>query len=200
MVQQAQNIAEKGAKCVIAVGSNQAFEYIQPFELVDTTLAHVQKLGGGESLRITQCSRWYRSPAFPAGSGPDYVNGVVSAVTTLSPSDLLAELHRIEHDFGRARKTRWGARTLDLDLIDYAGRILPDLRSYQVWADALPETQRSEAPQELILPHPRLQDRGFVLVPLRDVLPDWCHPVTGQDIDRLIAELPDEALAGLRVL
>jgi 2-amino-4-hydroxy-6-hydroxymethyldihydropteridine diphosphokinase len=182
------------------VGSNQPFEDIQPFELVEQTLAHVGKLGGGKLLRITGTSRWYRSPAFPAGSGPDYVNGVISVVTELSPEALLEGLHSIETELGRQRNTRWGARTLDLDLIDFAGRIVPDLDHYRIWAEASPRKQQTEAPDRLILPHPRMQDRAFVLVPLRDVAPDWHHPVSGLSVDALIAALPPEDVAVLRIL
>lgn len=200
MIQQATNITEISQKCFIAEGSNQAFEDIQPFKLVDQTLAHIQKLGGGNFVRITGVSRWYRSPAFPSGSGPDYINGVIAAETRLPARDLLDGLHSIEQRFGRARTNRWAARTLDLDLIDYAGRVHPDLDGYRNWADATPQKQQSEAPDGLILPHPRLQDRGFVLLPLRDVSPAWCHPVSGATVDQLIDNLPDAALAGLEVV
>jgi 2-amino-4-hydroxy-6-hydroxymethyldihydropteridine diphosphokinase len=86
----------------------------------------------------------------------------VAAVSTgLDAAALLALLHRVETRFGRTRRARNEPRTLDLDLLDYDGLV------------------RSEAP---ILPHPRLAERAFVLLPLRDVAPAWRHPVSGRTL------------------
>ncbi len=84
----------------------------------------------------------------------------------------MALLHRTETSFGRQRAKKNAPRTLDLDLIDYDGRV-------------------EEGPP--VLPHPRLADRAFVLVPLADIAPDWRHPKSGQSIAELIAVLPPEA-------
>jgi 2-amino-4-hydroxy-6-hydroxymethyldihydropteridine diphosphokinase len=91
--------------------------------------------------------------------------------TALDPTALMAALHRIEDRFGRARRVRNAARTLDIDLIDYDGRVMNG---------------------PLILPHPRLTERAFVLLPLADVAPDWRHPVTGRSVAELIASLPPQ--------
>lgn len=89
---------------------------------------------------------------------PDYVNAVATARTSLAPAGLLAELHRIEADFGRVREVRWGARTLDLDLIQYG--------------DPRTDTDvRSDDPA-LLLPHPRAHERAFVLRPWVELDPD----------------------------
>ena len=82
----------------------------------------------------------------------------------------LAALHRIEARFGRARGIRNEARVLDLDLLDFDG-------------------QSNQNPS-LMLPHPRMHQRAFVLFPLRELCPNWCHPVSGNSIDNLIAQLP----------
>ena len=87
----------------------------------------------------------------------------------MQPAQLLAALHDVEVKFGRVRKVRNAPRTLDLDLIDYDGRI-------------------QEGPPQL--PHPRIAGRPFVLVPLRDVAPDWRHPHSGRTVSELIAALP----------
>ncbi len=128
----------------------------------------------GIGCRIVARSGWWRSPAWPAplpgeSAQPDYLNGVVALHTDLAPDDLLAALHGIEADFGRHRVGRWDARPLDLDLIDYGGRVQP------------------EGAGRAILPHPRMQGRLFVLLPLRELAPDWRHPVSGAPLDVLIA-------------
>ncbi len=145
-------------------------------------------------------SKWYRTPAFPAGAGPDFVNAVVLAETDQPPESALKKLHKIEAEMGRVRKLRWGARVCDLDLLDYSGKILPELSIFRKWADLPAEAQAENAPDQLILPHPRIQDRAFVLVPLRDVAPDWLHPVTGLSVDQMIAALPPEDIEQIQVI
>lgn len=101
-------------------------------------------------------SRLYRSLAIGPGTQPDYANAVAVLTTRLSAADLLAALHALEARAGRTRTVRWGARTLDLDLLLY-------------------ERQASHEPA-LLLPHPRLAERDFVLQPLCDIAPDWRLP------------------------
>jgi 2-amino-4-hydroxy-6-hydroxymethyldihydropteridine diphosphokinase len=134
----------------------------------------------------------YATPCFPAGAGPDYVNAAVSAPipADLGPDGALALLHSIEDKHGRHRETRWGMRTLDLDLIAFGQTVLPDPATHRHWRDLPMDDQRRLAPDRLILPHPRLQDRAFVLIPLCDVAPDWTHPLTGLSIARMAAALP----------
>lgn len=117
-------------------------------------------------------SRWYRTAPVPASDQPDFVNGLVAVETLLDPASLLAVLHSVEDRFARRRSVPNAARTLDLDLIDVAGVV-------------------RDGPDGPVLPHPRMQERAFVLVPLRDVAPDWRHPRTGQALDALLAVLPE---------
>lgn len=145
-------------------------------------------------------SRLYQTEAYPAGSGPDFINGAVAFRTLLAPQDILAVLYGIEQDFGRTRTKRWGQRTLDLDLIGCGDAILPDQAIYDYWRTLPLEAQKTDAPNDLILPHPRVQDRLFVLVPLADVAPDWVHPHFGQTISDLIAPYPMTARAEIRPL
>ena len=196
MVHQDNILADSVNKCLIAIGSNQPFEYMHSFELVQRAINYL----GDRKLRITGTSRFYQTPAFPRESGPDFINAVVSADANLRPEEVIAVLHDVERALGRDRRKRWAPRTLDLDLIDFSGIILPDPETYQRWVDAPPEVQQSEAPEQLILPHPRLQDRGFVLLPLRDVAPDWTHPVTGETVDALIAGLDQKDIAEMQPL
>ena len=157
------------------------------------SLVEIQRLIG----RIVSVSRFYRTPAFPPGSGPDFVNAVALVASAMAPAEVLAALHDIEMAFGRIRETRWGARTLDLDLLTFGDAVLPDRDTYLAWQDLPPERQRDAAPEQLILPHPRLQDRAFVLIPLAEIAPHLTHPVTGRTVAEMANALPEAEKAAI---
>ena len=145
-------------------------------------------------------SRLFETPAFPPGSGPNFVNCALVVETTLSAESLLARLHEVEAAHGRERKVRWGPRTLDLDLIAWGDAVCPDRPTWRRWAGLSPESAARETPAELILPHPRLAERAFVLVPLAEVAADWRHPVTGHTVREMAAALPAEERAAIKPL
>ena len=145
-------------------------------------------------------SRFFQTPCFPKGAGPDYVNAAILVKTALDPRALMAGLHKIEAVFGRERIQRWGMRTLDLDLLAYEQIVVPDPKTFDHWRDLPPETQVMRAPDQLILPHPRLQDRAFVLVPLADIAPDWRHPVLDRTVTEMRDALPADDLAQVKPL
>ena len=148
-------------------------------------------------LAIRAISRFFRTPCFPAGSGPDFVNAAVIVEFDGTPDELLAILHKIEVEFLRRRVTRWGARTLDLDLLSVGQMVLPDHDTYGHWRSLTLDEQMVLTPDRLILPHPRLQDRAFVLVPLRDIAPDWRHPVLDQTVREMCDALPADEIAAI---
>ena len=150
-----------------------------------------------ETIQITAVSRFFRSPAYPAGSGPEFVNGAARLTTSLSAQSLLERLHEIEAEFARERRGRWSSRTLDLDLIGIGQEIVPDAVTVQAWIDLSPDCQQREAPTRLLLPHPRLQDRAFVLIPLAEIAPAWRHPLTGKTVAEMADALADAAKAAI---
>ncbi|MCF3595167.1 2-amino-4-hydroxy-6-hydroxymethyldihydropteridine diphosphokinase [Rhodobacteraceae bacterium LMO-12] len=179
---------------LIALGSNQPSPAGPP---VATLRAALAKLDASDGLSLRKVSRLYQTPAFPLGSGPDYINAAAAFDCNVTPHTLLKRLHEVESSLERHRKTRWAARTIDLDMLAFGAAVLPDRLTWRHWRD-LPENLQSQAaPDELILPHPRLQDRGFVLVPLAEIAPDWRHPILDQSVSEMLAALPPDALVGI---
>lgn len=172
--------------CHCALGGNLSLGGVSPVGVVSAALAEFEK----EDLYLVAISRFFETPCFPKGAGPDYVNAVVSFHCNASADEILNRLHEIERRFLRKRDVRWGMRTLDLDLIAAENEIYPDRAGYDHWLNLPVEMQKKQSPEQLILPHPRIQDRGFVLVPLLDVAPDWRHPVLAKTVKQLHAALP----------
>lgn len=121
--------------------------------------------------RIKRRSRWYRSAPVPPSDQPWFINGVAEVETNLSPAALLDLLHRVERDFGRQRRIRDEARVIDLDLLAYGEQV-------------------SSPGQTPILPHPRLAERAFVILPLAELEPGWRHPATGRSAAEMAEDLP----------
>lgn len=181
---------------LIALGGNLPSETGAPEATLRAALAQLP----GAGVRVEAVSRMFRTPCFPAGAGPDYVNAAAVLVFNGKPAEMLQLLHEIEAAFGRARQQRWGQRTLDLDLLAAGGQVLPDRATFEAW-QALPlEQQMRQTPDRLILPHPRLHERAFVLVPLNDVASDWVHPVLERSVAAMLADLPNDAVAEVRAL
>jgi 2-amino-4-hydroxy-6-hydroxymethyldihydropteridine diphosphokinase len=165
-----------GSMILIGIGSNLPSDYGPPRETCAAALEALER----EPVRIAARSRWYRSSPVPLSDQPWFVNGVVAVETALDPEALLAALHRVEKAFGRAAPEKRAAkpnaaRTLDLDLLAYDDLI-------------------RAGPEPPILPHPRLAERAFVLLPLREIAPDWRHPESGADLAEMIEALTAEGI------
>mgnify|MGYP001822278951 FL=1 len=156
-----------GVTCLIALGSNLG-------DRLANVCAGVHGLESAGDVEITAVSQLYETA--PVG-GPDdqgaYLNAALCATTTLDAAELLALLHRIESGRERRREVRWGPRTLDLDLLVHGGLVSDD--------------------PALQVPHPRLHERRFVMVPVCDVAPELVHPRLGRTMADLLADLPVEA-------
>lgn len=138
-----------------------------PVATLTAALAEMNRQG----IEILKASRWYETAPVPISDQPWYVNAVAAVATDMVPAVLLTRLHAIEATFGRVRGFVNAPRVLDLDLLSYEDRQSRD------WP---------------LLPHPRLQERAFVLLPLRDVAPEWRHPVTGEPIEAMLARIGPE--------
>lgn len=137
-----------------------------------TLEAALRALAEPGDIAVARVSPWYRTAPVPESDQPWFVNAVAELASELGPDEVLARLHGVEARFGRVRGERNSARRIDLDLVDYRGAVSG--RDFNGLA---------------VVPHPRCGARAFVLLPLRDLVPDWRHPATGAAIDGLVAAL-----------
>ena len=176
---------------LIALGANLPIGERSPTDTLQSALTALS----ARNVLVDRVSRFYRTPCFPPGAGPDYVNAAARVRADITPEEMLKILHGVEADFGRERVVRWGTRTLDLDLIAAENTVRPDLQTFTRWHDLSPQDQQTKTPDTLIVPHPRLQDRAFVLVPMRDIAADWVHPVLNRSVAEMCDALSPDALA-----
>ncbi len=149
-------------RAVIACGSNmgEKEQYIE---------SAIRKIAEDEKCRLLQCADRIVTKPYGGVEQADFVNGAVLVETLYEPEELLGLLNRLEAEAGRERKIHWGPRTLDLDLIFYEEEVI--------------RTDR------LTVPHPDMQNRDFVLIPLSQIVPDWIHPIYGKSVNVLLEEL-----------
>lgn len=154
---------------LVALGANLPGRYGTAHQEL---VAAVQALNAA-GIHVIKSSRlWLTAPMYVENQ-PWFHNAVVAVETSLSPYALLEKLHDIEIDFGRVRTLRNGPRVLDLDLIAYNDIVIDK--------------------PELIVPHPRMEGRAFVLKPMADITPlTWQHPLTGKTLESMLAVLPEQ--------
>ncbi len=161
---------------LVGIGANLPHPcHGSPRETCEAALAALGRRG----VTVLGRSRWFKSAPVPPSDQPWYVNGVAALQTALSPDGLLKILHQVEESFGRVRRVRNEARVLDLDLLAYGELV----------------SAPGESPE---LPHPRLTERAFVILPLADLAPAWRHPVSGRSaLDYAEAFKGDDAVVPL---
>jgi 2-amino-4-hydroxy-6-hydroxymethyldihydropteridine diphosphokinase len=150
---------------LIALGSNIE----GPWGTPQITICKALQLLDQWPTQILRASSLIETAPYGNHNQPRFVNAVAILQTALSPDSLLRRLHMIERQAGRKRGRRWGPRTLDLDIIDYHGQI--------------------RAQKTLVLPHPGVADRSFVLIPIAEIAPNWKHPLTRQSAKSMIQKL-----------
>jgi 2-amino-4-hydroxy-6-hydroxymethyldihydropteridine diphosphokinase len=146
------------SEILIALGANMPSRAGPPAQTLKAALAALTTAG----VEILKVSSFIETAAWPDPADPPFTNAAASLQTSLQPVALLELLHAIETAFGRVRSRKNAPRTLDLDLLAYGDAVM-------------------DGPA-LILPHPRLAERRFVLEPLAEIAPDWRHPVSGRTV------------------
>ena len=149
----------------IGIGSNLVPEGYK--DLHTALLNAITQLSN--SVDVIAISPWYVTAPIPASDQPDFLNAVLHIQTDMTAHELLESLQIIESYFGRTRSVQNAARQLDLDILAYGSIIIED--------------------EKLSVPHPRLSERAFVLLPWRDLSPDWRHPVQDLTIRELAAQI-----------
>ena len=151
----------------IGIGSNiPATSFVSP----KTTIRAAIDLFDDFGITLVRLSKFYLTSPVPASDQPWFVNCVAQIETSLSPVACMTNLHRLEFAFQRVRSVPNAARTLDLDLLDYNGLVIGKQNT-------------------LRLPHPKINERAFVLFPLSDICPNWVSPLDGIKIEELINKL-----------
>lgn len=161
------------------MGANYPGPWGEPSETINRALRALDEKG----VSLLKVSNFYETAAVGRAGQPPYVNAVALIETAMPPEVLLRRLKQIERAAGRRGGSPWGPRSLDLDILDFKGRV-------QNWQGAKPRFARA-GPRPLVLPHPWIEKRPFVLRPLLDVAPNWRHPVTkksAQELWRRVAQ------------
>jgi 2-amino-4-hydroxy-6-hydroxymethyldihydropteridine diphosphokinase len=168
-----QDISENPVKSAyLAIGSNLG----NKISNIEITKSELQKY----KIKILKSSSNYKSESWPNPSMPKYINIIIKINTSLAPLELLKICNLIELKLGRARSKKNAPRTCDIDIIDYDQKIL------------------NEENNRLILPHPRMNKRNFVLLPLFEVEKSWKHPESKINIVKLINSLPIKDLRSIK--
>jgi 2-amino-4-hydroxy-6-hydroxymethyldihydropteridine diphosphokinase len=155
---------------LIGLGANlDTKKFGPPRAALGAALQEIEKSG----MRIKQRSSWYQTAPVPASKQPWYVNSVAELETYLSPKAIICALLKLEKCFGRVRTVPNAPRILDLDLLAYNDLII-----------------KGSTPKDLTVPHPRVNGRSFVIIPLLEIAPNWRDPVSGKTIANIAYQLP----------
>jgi len=162
---------------LIGLGANLPSEkFGTPIETLESCLLKFPQ----HNLFIKARSRWFKSAPVPISDQPWYINGVLSIDTEQSPRELLNSLLALENEFGRVRSEPNAPRVLDLDLIAYHDQIVED------------DGKIEDKP--FCIPHPRMHERAFVLLPIKDMNSSWKHPKSHKTLSYLISKLSDDQI------
>lgn len=175
-------------KCLISFGANIPGPFGSPAD----TLNHALQEFHLESLLIENKSSFYSSLSFPDLQKPKYINGCLQISVNCEADDVLGRLKSIEKRMGRQQEYRWASRICDLDLLSFGNKVAPTPEIFNYWYKMQLKNQILKKPNQLLLPHPRIQDRAFVLKPLLEFAASWTHPVLHMTVTEMFNFLPEE--------
>ena len=156
---------------ILGIGSNLHSTLGDRFENINLALSHLESY----KIKILKRSSFYETPSYPDNKNPKFINIVVGISTNLSPAELASKLVLVEEKLERKRNYKNEPRTCDIDIIDFHSQII-DFKYENL---------------DFTVPHDKLVYRNFVLIPLKDIIPDWIHPKTKETIDFLIDRLSE---------
>ena len=157
---------------ILGLGSNLHSSFGNRFENISLAISYLKSY----KIKVIKESSYYETPSYPDNKNPKFINIVIEISTNLSPVDLASILVSVEEKLERKRNYKNEPRTCDIDIIDFDGQII-DFKYKEL---------------DFKVPHEKLNYRNFVLIPLKDILPNWKHPKTNESIDLLIDKLSNE--------
>ena len=182
---------------VLILGANMPSKF---GDILTTLQMCVEYIKNEEPIDLISQSKWYQSESFPDKSKPTFINVGIKIISKLEPYQILKIIDEIEKGFGRIRKRRWDARVCDIDIIYCNKKIIPTRNILKKWMSMKIEEQLITTPRTLILPHPRIQDRLFFLVPLNELSPNWRHPILGKTAKEILDSIPQNEIDVLEVI
>ena len=157
---------------ILGLGSNLNSNYGDRFQNLNLAITSLESYG----IHLKKKSSFYESLSYPNVNNPKFINIVISVTTKLPPIDLMSVLIFIEENLERKRNKKNDPRTCDIDIIDYNNQVI-NFKYRNL---------------DLKIPHEKMIYRNFVLFPLKEILPDWKHPKTKENINTLIDKLSDD--------
>ena len=157
---------------LLGLGSNLSSSFGDRFKNIDLAISYLELY----KINVIKKSSFYESLSYPNKENPKFINIVVQASTYLEPVDIASALIFIEEKLERKRNYKNDPRTCDIDIIDFNSQIF-DFKYKNL---------------DFTVPHKKLSYRNFVLIPLKEILPNWIHPKTKDSIDKLLDKLPIE--------
>lgn len=148
-------------RAYIAFGSNLG----NKTEIIDRAFIFIEN----NDMKITKKSEMYETEPYGYADQPNFINGAIEVHTHLNCREVLKRLLSIEAELGRVRQFKWGPRVIDLDIIFFNDEVYDE--------------------EDLIVPHPDMHNRNFVLKPLNDICPDYLHPILNKTVAELLNQL-----------
>ena len=152
----------------LGIGCNLPFRLKEKLKNIDIVIKNLSKL-----VSIKKISNLYLTPSYPDKTKPKFINFCMKVDTKMSAKKLLINLKKIEYKMGRIRKYKNAPRTCDIDILDFKQKIMKT--------------------SKLVIPHPQMHLRNFVLYPLNEISPGWKHPVYNRKIDYFIKSLTNKS-------
>jgi len=171
----------KSKICLLSLGSNLPYGDMEPIGVLNAAITALENAG----FRSVKVSGFYETEPVPKSDQPNFINCVIEGKTSQNALGVLHICQSVERSFDRERHVRWGARTLDIDIISYDQEVYP---LTEEWCVLAADVDAEATVPELVLPHPSMHKRAFVLRPLCDLAPDWLHPVYGRTAADLLLE------------